>query len=221
MYQGNDFSPVAPVYTEVRQIRRNNGVPRIQFAHPNDTQVGKIRLAIPVSAREFFEARDVFRNIEDRFNQPRPDELQNQPCVSEMKCGLGQNRFTRQEWIVNLVCESDGPVVVLISPVSESDKEAGIGDTLHLLEKPFRDERSAGPDTFPARRRNGRVSTCRAFSSCSRMIFPWDTPVLAAVASSHSARSSGRRMVSVLRICPECKTLCTDCLLSPNERRLS
>src|SRR5437016_1401519 len=106
----------------------------------------------------------MFANNEARYYQTGVDESQNQPCVSEMKCRFRQNRFTREQWIGNLARDVNSPVVVLIVPIPKRNQEAGIRDALHFLEKPLRDDRLAGPATFPANRRKGRPSWSRAFS---------------------------------------------------------
>jgi hypothetical protein len=111
------------------------------------------------------------------------------------------------------VRDSDSPIVVLVVPVPKCDQEAGIRYPSHVLEKPFREERLAGPDIFPAKRMKVRCSAPRAFSSCSRMILPWETPALVAVVSNHWAKSSGSRTVIVLRICLDCNTLRLSALL--------
>jgi len=96
--------------------------------------------------------------------------------------------------------------MMAVLSVSERHQKSGVGNRLHLREKPFRVERSAGPATKPARRKKGRFSALLACSSCSRMMRPRGTPVSRAVCVSHSARSSGSLMVSVLLICPNCNT---------------
>jgi len=96
--------------------------------------------------------------------------------------------------------------MMAVLSISERDQESGVGNRLHLREKPFRVERSAGPATKPARRKKGRFSALLACSSCSRMMRPRGTPVSRAVCVSHSARSSGSLTVSVLLICSNCNT---------------
>ncbi len=91
--------------------------------------------------------------------------------------------------------------MVLIFTIAEGDQETCIGDGLHLREKPFRVDKSAGPVTAPASRRKAWLSDFLALSNCSRIIRPFGTPVLRAVSASHSANSAGTRTVSVLLIC--------------------
>src|SRR5436309_311111 len=93
-----------------------------------------------------------------------------------------------------------------ISPVPERHQEARVRDGLHFLEKPLRVERSAGPSMAPARCRNGFLDDFRALASSILTMWLRDTPADRAVRSSHSARSSGSRTVSVLLICLKCNT---------------
>ena len=96
--------------------------------------------------------------------------------------------------------------MVVIVPVPKRHQKTGVRDRLHLREKPLRVERPAGPATAPAKRRKRRLAEFRAFSSSSRMMRPFDTPVLRAAWFSHSARSPGSLTVTVLLICSKCNT---------------
>src|SRR6266568_2429507 len=98
--------------------------------------------------------------------------------------------------------------MVLVVSIAERNDKACVGDAFHEREKPFREDKSRGPATFPAKRRKGRLSfRALAFSSCSRTMRPAGTPVRREVSSSQSANSRGSRIVSVLRICHNCKTI--------------
>jgi len=55
--------------------------------------------------------------------------------------------------------------VVLILAIREGNQETGIGDRLHLREKPFLVDKFAAPLTAPASRRKGCRSDFRAFSN--------------------------------------------------------
>ncbi len=61
--------------------------------------------------------------------------------------------------------------------------EAGVRDGLHLRVKPLRVERSSGPDTPPANRRNGRFADFRL-----------ETPVLRAVVLPNIENRAGERV---------------------------
>src|SRR6266478_2382828 len=77
-----------------------------------------------------------------------------------------------------------------VAASGESNKEAGIGDAFHLVEKPFRSERSRGPPRIrPASRMNFRDlrSPARACSKCERMNCPCETPICAAACSIQPA----------------------------------
>src|SRR5438552_18361117 len=115
-----------------------------------------------------------------------------------MKGRFGQDHLTGQHGLREALGHADGPVVVTVIPVCERDQEPGAGEPFHEREKPLRDDRSRAPRTEPARRMNDRRGlTTRAFSSWSRTILPWETPVFAATSSSQTARSLVRRTVIV------------------------
>jgi len=94
--------------------------------------------------------------------------------------------------------------MIEVPTVLERHPKTGVGDCIHLREKPLRIERSLGPAMAPAWRRNGRPAAFRAFSSSSRTMRPFGKPASRAVWSSHFARSSGSRTVIVLLICSKC-----------------
>jgi hypothetical protein len=48
-YQRYRFSLVAPVDPEISPVDGDNAMPWMQFAHPDQTQIGKIGMAIGVS----------------------------------------------------------------------------------------------------------------------------------------------------------------------------
>ena len=60
----NRFSLVSSVDSEIGRIDRNNRVPRVQFAHSNQTQIGKIRLAISIAPGKFLQLGKVPGAIE-------------------------------------------------------------------------------------------------------------------------------------------------------------
>lgn len=88
--------------------------------------------------------------------------------------------------------------MVLVVAIGERDQEARVGNPLHDGENPLRLDRFLGPRTEPASRmKAGRLLPHRAFSSASRMIRPWETPLRVAVSSSQSASSFVRRTLIV------------------------
>src|SRR2546426_11548930 len=86
-----------------------------------------------------------------------------------------------------------------VTTICERHQETGISNAGHLVEKPLRCDRSAGPRTVPARRINffAFSSPCRARARCSRMSFPWEMPIRLAVSSSQVANSFVIRKVIV------------------------
>ena len=61
--------------------------------------------------------------------------------------------------------KANRPLVMEIVPISKRNQKARIGNAIHYFEKPLRMERVAPADTLPAKRRNGRSSSFRAFSN--------------------------------------------------------
>ena len=82
-----------------------------------------------------------------------------------MKSRFGQHGFACQQWLSYLFSDVNGPFMMMVVSVSECNQKAGVGYTVHFLEKPFRAERSGGPEILPAKRRNGGCWVVRAFSS--------------------------------------------------------
>lgn len=63
--QGNAFAFVAPVNPKIC-INRNDRVLWVKFAHPDQAQIGKIRLTILVTHGEFFDLTEILLQIEDK-----------------------------------------------------------------------------------------------------------------------------------------------------------
>ena len=194
MNERNHLSPVAPVYAEVGKVGRNDRVLRIEFTHPNQAQIGEVRITVEITGREFRNAGCVLSQAETECHQATSDEIEDQSGITQVKDRLCQHGFTGEERTLYSPCNLNRPFMVPVIAVAKSYKQ------------PVREERSAGPAIFPASFMKGRTSAPRARSNCSRMILPCETPIVAAVASNHSARSSGSRTVIVLRICSECNT---------------
>src|SRR5260370_23757634 len=136
-----------------------------------------------------------------------------------MKRGFGQNCFAGQQRFGDSLGDLQGPSVMDISPVPECYQEASVRNGLHFREKPLRVERSAGPFTAPARRKNGFLDDFRALSSSILTMRLRGTPALRAAWSSHSASSSGSRTVSVLLIFRNCNTATGGAALSSSIMR--
>jgi hypothetical protein len=77
--------------------------------------------------------------------------------------------------------------MVPIFLVAESYQGGRVGDGFLLPEKPFLEDRFAGPSTIPASRRNGWLPDFLAFSNSYRTILP-----------------AGIRTVILLLICLKC-----------------
>ncbi len=59
-----------------------------------------------------------------------------------------------QEGLRHAAGDADGPLVVPVVAIGKRHEESGIGDALHVREKPLRVDRSLCPLTVPASRMN-------------------------------------------------------------------
>lgn len=74
--------------------------------------------------------------------------------IVQMESCFCEHRFTGEEGLCHAARDADGPFMVLVVAIGESDEEAGVRDTLHVREKPLRVERFLLPRTVPASRMN-------------------------------------------------------------------
>jgi hypothetical protein len=206
MDEGNRFTPAAAVDAKIGKIRGDNGVSGMEFTKPNQAKICEVWASVSIARGQFCQAHDMFTDHKRRANQSFANECQNHRAAAEVEGGFGEHRVTSQQRLGHSVGNFEGPSVMLIVSITKGHQKTGVGDCIHFLEKPLRLERSLGPATAPASRRNERVSERLALSSSSRMMRPRGKPVLRAVCSNHSARSPGSRTVIVLLICIKCNT---------------
>lgn len=83
----------------------------------------------------------MFRTVERNGDEVIREHLEHDGCIAEVKRRLGKNRLARQQWLLDLFRNRDSPAVMLVTPIRETDKQAGVGDSLHRREKPFREAR--------------------------------------------------------------------------------
>lgn len=152
----------------------------MQLAQSDQTQVRQIGRPVSVSCRQFGEPRDMVSQKECRPDQAALHEAQDQASAAQVKRSLRKDRFAGQQWFGDALRDLQGPTVMEVSSIAECYQEASVRDGLHFREKPLRVERSAGPSTAPARRKNGRLGDFRALSSSIRTMPPRDSPDLRA-----------------------------------------
>jgi hypothetical protein len=197
-YQWNRIPFVAAINAKVSPIRRNHRMAGVQFAHPDQAQIGQIRMAVAISLGEFLQLIHVLETVESQSKHLALHQLQNIRTGPQMKGGLGQDCLACQQRLGDAARQAERPVMMEVVSVGIGHNETGIGYPPHFRANPFRNERSRGPSIAPARRRNFCLPPfSRAASSCSRMIRPTGTPVRREVSLSHFRRSSVRRIVSV------------------------
>jgi hypothetical protein len=132
---------IAPVGTEIGNIRGNHWIPGVQFAHADQAQVRKVRITVPVSPGEFRNARQVIGKTERELNQPCAHEIENQDGIREMENRFGQYGLARKQWFRHPARQLNGPAVVSIGRITERDQEPCISNRFHVSEKPLRIER--------------------------------------------------------------------------------
>jgi len=71
-----------------------------------------------------------------------------------MKGGFGQHCLTGNQGLSDVSCDIHCPRMVMVPLIAERYNKAGIGDSLHRRENPFREDKSGGPLILPARLRN-------------------------------------------------------------------
>ncbi len=135
------------------------------------------------------------------------ERMRVQPGILEMKRRLRPAQHRRSgACVCDLRCQVESPAVIPVAPIAKGDEKAGIRNRFHLRENPLRAERSAGPSIFPASRINGRLDSFCARSNSRFTMRPRGIPDFRDDSSSHCARSSGSRIVSVVPIRSKCNT---------------
>lgn len=169
----DDLALVAPIDPEVLPIHGDDAVTRMELAHADQTQVGKVWTAVGVALRQRLELREVVAAVEGHDRQSLAQHRQDQRHALEVEGGLRQHGLAGQQRLGDALRHPDGPPVMPIVAVREGDQEPGVRDPFHAREKPLREVRFRGPSTDPARRMNDRrESPALAFSSWSRMSLP-------------------------------------------------
>src|SRR5260370_29398872 len=137
--------------------------------------------------------------VESQNNDSFVQQMEDCRAISKMKRCFCQNGFAGQQRLGQLISNGAGPIVMLVIAAHKGDKEPRVCDADHERENPFRlDKSRRRPRMIPPRRIYGFwVLDAFACSNCWRTIWPWGTPVRAAVSSSHAANSLLRRIVSV------------------------
>jgi hypothetical protein len=130
-------------------------------------------MTVGVAKRQSFKLRQVVVAVKSDRDQPLANQGKDQRHALQVERRLGQHRFASEQGFRHLLGDADGPRVVLVGAVGKRHQKSRVGDTFHAREKPFRDDRSLGPRTEPAKRmKDWRALAALAFSSWSRTILP-------------------------------------------------
>ena len=93
--------------------------------------------------------------VESQSDEAITNHSQDDVNRSNMMGRFRQNGFASQQRFGNSPGNFQSPSVMLIRAIRESNDETGVGDAIHPLEKPLREERFLGPLITPAQRMNG------------------------------------------------------------------
>ena len=83
--QWNYFASVAAVNTKIFAIDCHNTVTQIKFAHTDQTEIGKVRLAVLIPNRERVELSEVIASTKGKRDQPVPQHPRNNANTCEVK----------------------------------------------------------------------------------------------------------------------------------------
>jgi len=89
----NRLAAPAPVDFEIIQIRGDDGIFRIEFAHADEADISEIRRAIRIAGGQLGEAGKLSGEIESGPHQAIVDERQSYCGASEVERGLGEYGF--------------------------------------------------------------------------------------------------------------------------------
>lgn len=127
---------------------------RMDLAHANEAQVSKVRMPISIPVGESRQLLEVVATIEGQSHELFAHHREHERDVVQVKGGLGQHGFARQRGFGDPVGDTNRPLMVLVIPIGECDQKSSVGNGFHDRENPFREDRSFGPRTEPARRMN-------------------------------------------------------------------
>ena len=99
--KGDYFALIAAIDAKVF-VDGEDAVLRVQFAHPDQAEIGQVRFAITIAFGQGGKLRQVIVAIEGEPDQTFIDHFEDDPGISEMKCGLGQHRLAGKEWLANV-----------------------------------------------------------------------------------------------------------------------
>src|ERR1700684_3391220 len=91
--KGDSLSLVSSIDPKIGLVDRNDGVPGMEFAHANETQISHVRLAIGIAPRQLPQSGDVFGEVERYLQQTVFDQGQHVGTRAQMECRLAKNRF--------------------------------------------------------------------------------------------------------------------------------
>ena len=91
----NRLPPIPAINAKVT-VNRDNNVPRIKLAHPYQTEIGQIWVAVTMTPGEFCQGRDVAIAVEGQAQHLILQQRENIRTGFKLKGSFGQDSFARQ-----------------------------------------------------------------------------------------------------------------------------
>jgi hypothetical protein len=149
--EDGDCFPIVPsIDAEICLVHGDHRMVGKQFAEADQAQIGKIRVAVPISLGQLREALLVFGHFESDAQHPVLDERENEGNGTKMEGRLRQHRFACQERFRNALGDVHRPGMKTVGAIAKSHDQAGVSNGLHDRANPLREERSGGPLILPA-----------------------------------------------------------------------
>src|SRR3984957_4944440 len=144
-HQRDRLPLVTPINSKIILVHGDDGMPRIELAHPNQAKIGQVGLSILIAFRDFRQVLEVSIAIKRDPQHFVFDQGEHVATGLQMKRGFGQHSLTSQKGLGNSFRYIYRPFVMLIVQPSESNDETGVCDSLHEGENPLREETPTGP----------------------------------------------------------------------------
>ena len=91
----DDFAFVSPIDAKVF-VHGDDTVLWMQLAHPNETEIGKVRFAILVTLCQSSQVSEMIVTDKMQPDEFFGDHLQDETGIAQVECGFGQDRFASQ-----------------------------------------------------------------------------------------------------------------------------
>jgi hypothetical protein len=93
---------IAPVDAEILFVDREHNMPWVQLAHPDDTKVGEIGLAVCITQGEVSQVLQVALAVKRNTHNPIAQHIEHGLARLKVKSGFGKHGFAGQSRPLNL-----------------------------------------------------------------------------------------------------------------------